>query len=53
MAQALMQLLSNAVKFTDAGGLVEVETGVTAERDVFVSISDNGIGIPEEIWSGF
>jgi signal transduction histidine kinase len=47
IAQALLQLLSNAVKFTGAGGSVEVGAGMTADRDLFVSVADNGIGIPE------
>ncbi|MEA2778087.1 MAG: hypothetical protein QOF90_3493 [Acetobacteraceae bacterium] len=47
IVQALLQLLSNAVKFTEAGGTVEIEAGWTADRDLFVSVADNGIGIPE------
>jgi signal transduction histidine kinase len=47
ITQALSQLLSNAVKFTAAGGSVIVETGLTPENDLFVSVADNGIGIPD------
>jgi signal transduction histidine kinase len=47
IAQALLQLLSNAVKFTEAGGWVEIEAGLTSEQDLFVSVADNGIGIPD------
>jgi signal transduction histidine kinase len=46
ITQALSQLLSNAVKFTKAGGFVTVEAGLTPEADLFVSIADTGIGIP-------
>jgi signal transduction histidine kinase len=46
IVQALSQILSNAVKFTKAGGSVTVEAGLTAEADLFVSITDTGIGIP-------
>ena len=47
ITQALSQLLSNAVKFTPAGGFVTVEAGLTAEADFFVTVTDTGIGIPE------
>jgi signal transduction histidine kinase len=52
ITQALSQLLSNAVKFTEAGGSVTIEAGLTSqgsapEEDLFVSITDTGIGIPD------
>jgi signal transduction histidine kinase len=42
----LSQILSNAVKFTEAGGSVTIEAGLTPEADLFVSVTDTGIGIP-------
>ncbi|MDB5399884.1 MAG: hypothetical protein JWQ55_1902 [Rhodopila sp.] len=47
ITQAVSQLLSNAVKFTEAGGQVTVEAGLTRERNLLISIADTGIGIPE------
>jgi signal transduction histidine kinase len=54
MRQALANLVDNAVKYTDAGGQVEV----TAERNdeaTKISVADTGIGIPAEelqhVWS--
>jgi signal transduction histidine kinase len=47
ITQALLQLLSNAVKFTEAGGAVEIEAGLTLEQDLFISVTDTGIGIPD------
>jgi signal transduction histidine kinase len=48
ITQALSQVLSNAVKFTEAGGSVTVAAGLTPQADLFVSITDTGIGIPPE-----
>lgn len=45
VAQALSQLVSNAVKFTPAGGTVAIEAGVTPEGEIFIEVSDTGIGI--------
>jgi signal transduction histidine kinase len=47
IVQALSQLVSNAVKFTDAGGLVTIEAGLTPAAKVFVSVTDTGIGISD------
>jgi signal transduction histidine kinase len=40
------QFLDNAIKFTPQGGRVKVETG-PLNGDVFVRVTDTGIGIPE------
>ncbi len=47
VVQILLNLLTNAVKFTDAGGRVTVDCG-TEGAQVFVSVSDTGRGIPPE-----
>ena len=48
MRQVLLNLLSNAVKFTSQGGEITVKVGWTAGGGQYVSIRDNGPGIPEE-----
>lgn len=47
--QALMNILSNAVKFTDAGGSIEVRV-MEGQGAYTLTIADSGIGIaPEEM----
>lgn len=49
ITQVLYNLLSNALKFTPAGGRVQVE-GTRGDAGVFVSVADTGSGLsPEEI----
>lgn len=46
LRQVLLNLISNAVKFTDPAGRVAVHVRNEAES-IEVSVTDNGIGIPE------
>ncbi len=46
--QIVLNLLSNAVKFTSTGGEIRVRVGWTAGGGQYVSIKDNGPGIPED-----
>lgn len=49
ISQVIINLLSNAVKYTPAGGQVTVGTEVDeATRSVRVTVTDTGVGIPEE-----
>ena len=48
LEQALVNLLDNAVKFNRQGGEARIEGGRMADGKVFVSVSDNGSGIPSD-----
>jgi PAS domain S-box-containing protein len=48
MKQILLNLLSNATKFTDEGGQVTIEVGPAAGGCIEFRITDTGIGIPPE-----
>jgi two-component system phosphate regulon sensor histidine kinase PhoR len=47
IAQALINLLDNAVKYTPEGGSITV-SAKNVEQEVHVTIADTGIGIPRE-----
>ncbi len=47
--QVVMNIMSNAIKYTPDGGLIDIKIRTKAKEGcVMVIISDNGIGIPKE-----
>ncbi len=46
--QITLNLLSNAIKFTPTGGEIAVSVGATPEDGQYLSVRDNGPGIPPE-----
>lgn len=51
LTRVLVNLLGNAVKFTDVPGRVELSLRVE-EQEALLAVSDTGIGIPEEEQAG-
>lgn len=45
--QIILNLLTNALKFTPTGGKVTVKVGWTSKGGQYISIKDTGYGIPE------
>ena len=50
MRQIVLNLLTNAVKFTHEGGRVTLSVEADTVRGIFIRVQDSGIGIaPEDI----
>lgn len=45
--QVMMNVVSNAIKYTPDGGQIKIAAGQNGSR-VWMEVADNGIGIPEE-----
>jgi two-component system phosphate regulon sensor histidine kinase PhoR len=48
LEQALINLIDNAVKYSDKGTDVEVKAGISDQQEVVISVKDQGPGIPEK-----
>ncbi|WP_281018060.1 MULTISPECIES: PAS domain-containing sensor histidine kinase [unclassified Minwuia] len=48
LRQMVMNLMSNAIKFTDRGDTISLEFGRTGSGETFISVQDSGCGIRED-----
>lgn len=48
VCQVLFNLIGNAVKFTPAGGRIEIRAGLDERNGLTITVADTGIGIPPE-----
>jgi len=48
MNQVLNNLLSNALKFTEIGGEIEIAARTLGDSEIILGIKDSGIGIPQD-----
>jgi signal transduction histidine kinase len=46
--QILLNVLSNSLKFTGAGGQIIISTAVNGDREVVLHVRDTGIGMTEQ-----
>lgn len=47
LEQVVVNILSNAVKYTPSGGKIELISAMRDSQHVYIKVKDNGIGIPE------
>ena len=47
LKQILLNLVSNSIKFTPQGGKVTTNAAISTTRELSITVSDTGIGIPE------
>lgn len=45
--RVMQNLIDNALKFTPSGGKIEIKTLKSTDNNIEISVTDNGIGIPE------
>jgi len=47
LTQVMMNIVSNAIKYTPDGGTIQISAGRLGTEKVWLEVDDNGIGIPQ------
>lgn len=47
MKQVMINILTNAIKYTDENGLIKVRAQLNEARELAITVTDNGVGIPD------
>ena len=48
MRQILINLVTNAVKFSEKGGHIEIGIALTEDKGMRITVKDDGVGIPSD-----
>ena len=48
MVTAIRNLVSNSIKFSEKDGVIKINSLLIDNKTIEISVSDNGIGIPED-----
>lgn len=46
--QIMLNILSNAIKFTPDNGQIKIKVQSTPKKELLIEVADNGVGIPKE-----
>lgn len=46
--QILLNVLSNAIKFTNEKGMIDIKVSLTSRQEMEIDVVDNGVGIPKD-----
>ncbi|MDG6242838.1 MAG: PAS domain S-box protein [Methanolobus sp.] len=48
LEEVFINIIDNAIKFTHQGGKISISVRLQEDKKIHISITDNGVGIPEE-----
>ncbi len=48
LKQIFLNILSNSIKFTQEGGIIDIDVSLTHRKEMQIVVSDNGVGIQKD-----